>query len=306
MAGGIWEAMHEQATARAVLRPDGTLMVSSATSDIGTGTYTIMTQIAAEALGLPIEGVTFQLGDSSLPAAPIEGGSMTASSVGTAVIAVCDKIKKRLFTLARTAKNSPLASVRVKDLRLTDGRVVSAADPARGILVADLMQRARLSAIDEKATPKTPKQHEDYSLYSHSAVFAEVKVDEDLGTVQVSRVVSAVAGGRVINPKTARNQIAGSIVWGIGMALQEHSVLDHELGRFMTHNLADYHFPVNADVHDIDVVFVDEHDEVINPLGAKGLGEIGLVGVAAAIANAVFHATGRRVRELPITVDKLL
>ena len=306
MAGGIWEAMHEEATARAVLTDDGKLTVSSATADIGTGTYTVMTQIAAESFGLPIEDVTFKLGDSSLPTAPIEGGSMTASSVGTAVIAACDKVRDRLFTLARTVHGSPLAGVRRKDMRLADGRVVSVTEPSRGMAVTDLMRHGRRSVIDEKVTSKPPKQHEKYSLYSHSAVFAEVKVDEDLGTVQVSRVVSAVAGGRVLNPKTARNQIAGSIVWGIGMALQEHSVMDHAFGRFMTHDLADYHFPVNADVHDIDVIFVDEHDEIINPLGAKGLGEIGLVGVAAAIANAVFHATGRRVRDLPITLDKLL
>jgi xanthine dehydrogenase YagR molybdenum-binding subunit len=137
-------------------------------------------------------------------------------------------------------------------------------------------------------------------------VFAEVRVDEALGTVRVTRVVSAVAGGRVLNPKTARSQIVGGIVQGIGMALHEESVLDHRLGRFMTRHLADYHVPVHADVPDLDVIFVDERDEIVNPLGAKGLGEIGLVGVAAAIANAVHHATGRRVRDLPITLDKLL
>jgi aerobic-type carbon monoxide dehydrogenase small subunit (CoxS/CutS family) len=137
-------------------------------------------------------------------------------------------------------------------------------------------------------------------------VFVEVWVDEELGSITVPRVVSAVAGGRVLNPKTARSQIMGSVVWGIGMALEEESVLDHVVGRFMTHNLADYHIPVHADVHDIDVIFVDERDEIVNPLGAKGLGEIGLVGVGAAIANAIYHATGWRIRDLPITLDKLL
>jgi xanthine dehydrogenase YagR molybdenum-binding subunit len=272
----------ERASARAVLSADGRLTVSSATADIGTGTYTIMTQIAAETLGLPIENVTFQLGDSALSAAPIEGGSWTASSVGSAVKAACDKLRERLFDLAR---------------RLDDSRAVS---------LTDVMRHSGIETIEEEATSEPSKKQEDYALYSHSAVFAEVQVDEDLGTVRVTRIVSAVAGGRVLNPKTARSQILGSIVWGIGMALEEESVLDHAFGRFMTHNLADYHIPVNADVHDIDVIFVDEHDEVINPLGAKGLGEIGLVGVAAAIANAVFHATGRRVRDLPITLDKLL
>jgi xanthine dehydrogenase YagR molybdenum-binding subunit len=143
-------------------------------------------------------------------------------------------------------------------------------------------------------------------MCTHSAVFVEVKVDEDLGTVKVTRVVSAIAGGRVLNPKTARSQILGAVVWGMGMALEEESVMDQKLGRFMNHSLAEYHVPVSADVQDIEVLFVEEKDEIVNPLGAKGLGEIGIVGVAAAIANAIFHATGKRVRNLPITPDKLL
>ena len=278
MATGIWEAMQVPATAKARLTADGTLTVSSATADIGTGTYTIMTQIAAQTLGLPISNVTFVLGDSTLPAAPIEGGSWTAASVGSAVKAACDKVRERLS-------------------RLGDGHAMS---------LTDLMRRSGIVSIEEQATTEPSKAHEQYSLYTHSAVFAEVRVDEDLGSVTVSRIVSAVAGGRVLNPKTARSQIVGAIVGGIGMALQEESVLDHAVGRFMTRNLADYHFPVHADVHDIEVIFVDERDDIVNPLGAKGLGEIGLVGVGAAIANAVYHATGKRVRDLPITLDQLL
>jgi xanthine dehydrogenase YagR molybdenum-binding subunit len=284
MAGGIWEAMQESATARAVLTADGTLTVSAATADIGTGTYTIMTQIAAETLGLPLEAVTFQLGDSHLPAAPIEGGSWTAASVGSAVKAACEKVRERVAALAR---------------RL-DGPA-----PDGGVPLTEIMRRSGVGTLREEATTEPSPRHQDYALYTHSAVFAEVHVDEALGTVRVTRVVSAVAGGRVLNPKTARNQIVGGIVQGIGMALHEESVLDHALGRFMTRHLADYHIPVHADVPDVDVIFVDERDEIVNPLGAKGLGEIGLVGVAAAIANAVHHATGRRVRDLPITLDKL-
>lgn len=145
-----------------------------------------------------------------------------------------------------------------------------------------------------------------YTRSTHSAVFVEEEVDEDLGTVKVSRAVSAIAGGRIINPKTARSQIIGGMVWGISKALEEESMMDHTLGRFMNHTLAEYHVAVNADIHDLDVIFVDETDTVVNPLGAKGLGEIGIVGMPAAIANAIFHATGKRVRELPITLDKLL
>jgi xanthine dehydrogenase YagR molybdenum-binding subunit len=282
MATGVWDAWQQEATARAVLTADGRLTVSSATADIGTGTYTIMTQIAAETLRLPMEAVTFRLGDSTLPTSPIEGGSATASSVGPAVKAACDKVRRRLNKLARSLDGDPGSSVQ------------------------EIMRRAGVASIDEKAIVKPSKTQEPYSLYAHSAVFAEVHVDEDLGTVRVTRVVSAVAAGRILNPKTARSQVLGGVVWGIGMALQEDSVLDDEVGRFMTHNLADYHVPVNADVRDIDVIFVDERDEIVNPLGVKGVGEIGLVGVAAAIANAVYHATGRRVRDLPITLDKLL
>jgi len=306
MATGVWEAMQVEAAARAELTADGRLTLSSATADIGTGAYTIMTQIAADALGLPISNVRFVLGDSTLPASPIEGGSWTAASVGSAVKAACDKVRKRLFDLARGLDGSPFAAAAIDDVTFVDGHMRSSIAGGQALSLSDVMRRSGISSLEEQASTEPSKIQEDYSLYTHSAVFVEVRVDEELGSVTIPRVVSAVAGGRVLNPKTARSQIAGSIVWGIGMALQEESVLDHAIGRFMTHNLADYHVPVHADVHDVDVIFVDERDEVVNPLGAKGLGEIGLVGVGAAIANAIYHATGRRVRDLPITLDKLL
>jgi xanthine dehydrogenase YagR molybdenum-binding subunit len=156
--------------------------------------------------------------------------------------------------------------------------------------------------VSERPSPKRKK----ISCYAHSAVFVEVHIDEDFGTIRVPRVVTAVTSGSVVNPKTARNQVMGGIVWGIGMALEEESVIDHAFGRFMNHTLAEYHVPVNADVHDIEVIFVEEQDLVVNPLGVKGLGEIGIVGVAAAIANAVYHATGKRIRDLPIRLDKVM
>lgn len=281
MAGGVWEAMQVPASARAVLTADGKLTVSSATGDIGTGTYTVMTQIAAEALGLPMEDVTFTLGDSSLPAAPVQGGSFTVASVGSAVKAACDKLRERLLGLGRQ----------------TGG---DAASPA------DVVRRRGLEAVEEEASVEPPPALERYSRYAHSAVFAEVRVDEDLGTVRVSRVVSAVAAGRILSPKMARSQVSGAIVGGIGMALEEESLIDQAFGRFMNHSLAEYHVPVNADVPDIEVIFVEERDDVVNSLGAKGLAEIGIVGVAAAIANAVFHATGTRIRALPIRLEMLL
>jgi xanthine dehydrogenase YagR molybdenum-binding subunit len=169
------------------------------------------------------------------------------------------------------------------------------------------MRHGEVNSIEkESSASPNPLKQLQYTMNTHSAVFAEVKVDEDLGTIQVTRVVSAIASGRILNPKTARSQIMGAIVWGIGMALQEESVIDQNFGRFMNHNLAEYHVPVNADVHEIDMIFVEENDSIVNPIGVKGLGEIGIVGVAGAIANAVFHATGKRIRDLPITLDKLL
>jgi xanthine dehydrogenase YagR molybdenum-binding subunit len=306
MASGVWEASQRPASARAVLTADGRLTVSSATADIGTGTYTIMTQIAADVLGLPLDRVTFKLGDSALPDAPVEGGSFTASSVGSAVLAVCHKLRARLLQLARKVDGSPLAGAGPGDVTFADQAIRSRADPSRSVSFADALRRGGLDALEEEAPAERPPNQKRYARYTHSAVFAEVKIDAELGTLRVTRVVTAAAVGRVLNPKTAESQILGGIVWGIGMALEEESVIDQAFGRFMNHDLAGYHVPVNADVHSLEVIFVEERDEIVNVLGAKGLGEIGIVGVAAAVANAVFHATGRRVRDLPITLDKLL
>jgi xanthine dehydrogenase YagR molybdenum-binding subunit len=306
LAGGVWEAMQQSASAKAILTADGKLTVYCATADIGTGTYTIMTQLAAELLGLPLENVTFKLGDSALPQAPVEGGSFTASTVGSAVKAVCDKLRKMLFDVARRRQKSALKNASITEVVFADGRVELLADSNAGYSIRELMRDGKVPVIEAEASAEPGSKRDKHSCYSHSAIFAEVKVDEDFGTISVSRVVSAVAAGRILNPKTARSQIMGGIVWGIGMALEEESILDHNFGRFMNHNLADYHIPVNADVHDITVLFVDEPDAAVNPLGVKGVGELGIVGVAAAIANAVYHATGHRIRSLPITLDKIL
>lgn len=307
MATGIWEANQMPARAEAVLLVNGKLRVSSATADIGTGTYTIMTQIAADTLGMPLEDVTFKLGDTDMPVAPIQGGSWTAATVGTAVKTVCEELAKKLFKLARKMPDSPFASASFSDVVFVDKMIQLKKDSLMAVSLQSIVDSNGGAAVRHTSTglPNMLKQRK-YTRSAHSAVFAEVTVDEDLGTVRVTRIVSAVAGGRILNPKTARSQILGGMVWGISKALEEESVMDHTFGRFMNHSLAEYHVAVNADVHDLDVIFVDEHDEIVNPLGVKGLGEIGLVGVPAAIANAVFHATGKRIRQLPITLDKLL
>lgn len=306
MATAAWEASQQEASAKARLTADGKLIVSSATADIGTGTYTVMTQLAAETLGLELEAVTFKLGDSTLPKAPLEGGSWTVSSVGSAVKKACDAVGEKLLEAAKKAENSLFSKATMNDVAFESGMLVLKSDESIKVPILEIMQQSNTDAIEEQVTSTPADKQKKYAPYTHAAVFAEVKVDEDFGTITVSRVVSAVAAGRVINTKTGRNQVLGGIVWGIGMALEEESLLDHTFGRFMNHNLAEYHVTVNADVHDIDVIFVEEHDDIVNPIGAKGLGEIGIVGVAAAISNAVYHATGKRIRSLPITLDKVM
>jgi xanthine dehydrogenase YagR molybdenum-binding subunit len=307
MASGMWEAMMEKTSARATLTIDGRLEVGTATADIGTGTYTILTQIAADALGLPMEKVTARIGDSSLPMSPVEGGSWTAASAGSAVHVACNAVRGTLFKYARGMDASPLANAEIGRVAFRGGRMELIADPSRYVTIQDAMRAGGVDRIEaeETAAPSRINQLR-YAAYTHSAIFAEVRVDEELGRVRVTRIVDAVAAGKILNPKTARSQILGGVVFGIGMALTEESMMDHNLGRFMNHNIAEYHVPVNADIHDIEVIFVEEHEDKINPLGVKGLGEIGIVGTAAAIANAVYHATGKRIRHLPITVDKII
>ncbi len=304
MATGVWEALQVPIAVRIGLTANGHAEVSCATSDIGTGTYTIMAQVAADMLGLPLENVSVRLGDSTLPQSPVEGGSWIAASVANGIATTSGAIRRELLRLAKQMPNSSLADLSPDDVRLSDGRLVCGKDPARAVSIADAMRHGGVDRIEQEETTRFAKD-EAHAHNTHSAVFAEVKVDEELGVVRVTRVVNAVAAGRILNTKTASSQILGGVVWGIGMALHEETLLDHAFGRVMNANIAEYHVPVNADINDIEVIFVDEPDETINRLGIKGLGEIGIVGVAAAIANAVYHATGRRVRDLPITLDKI-
>ena len=307
MATGVWEALHVKSSARAVLSAGPRLEIASATADIGTGTYTIMAQIAAEMLGVPIENVTARLGDSLLPTSAVEGGSWTAASTGAAVQAACDSVRKQVFKLARGMESSPLANADLDHVEFVDGAIRRKGDPSQAVPIDAALRSGGVEKIEaEEAVRPGMISQMRYARYTHSAIFAEVRVDEQLNVIRVMRVVNAVAAGRILNPKTAGSQILGGVVWGIGMALHEETMPDHALGRFMNHNLAEYHIPANADIRDIDVIFVEENDPEINPLGVKGVGEIGIVGTAAAIGNAIYHATGKRVRDLPITIDKLM
>jgi xanthine dehydrogenase YagR molybdenum-binding subunit len=303
MATGVWDAFQAPITVRVVLSANGHAEVACATSDIGTGTYTIMAQVAADMLGLPLDNISIRLGDSTLPQSPVEGGSWIAASVSNGIATTADAIRGELLRLARLVPNSPLAGAAPGDIGLADGKLVDRRDTSRAVSIVDAMRHGAVDRVEREITTN-PADDASRAHNAHSAVFAEVKVDEQLGVIRVTRIVSAVAAGRILNRKTASSQILGGVVWGIGMALHEETLIDHKLGRIMNANFAEYHVPVNADVHDIKVIFVDETDDS-NPLGVKGVGEIGIVGVAAAIANAVYHATGKRVRDLPITLDKL-
>ena len=280
VATGTWGAFQAPASVRVTLKSDGTALIESAASDMGPGTYTTITMIAAETLNLPMEKVKFELGNSDLPQAPVHGGSLTTASVGTAVQECCQKIMKKVAELG----GNPEA-----------------------VYFGEILRKSNTDKIVEThdSAPNFGERGK-YSIASHGAQFVEVKVDEDLGIIKVTRVVEATAAGKVINPKGAHSQEMGGAVWGIGMALHEETEIDHRYGRIMNPTLAGYHVPVNADVFQVDTMFVEEDDKIVNALGVKGMGELGMVGIPAAIANAIFHATGKRIRNLPITPDKLL
>ncbi|CAJ0744301.1 Aldehyde oxidoreductase molybdenum-binding subunit PaoC [Ralstonia edaphis] len=303
MATATYPANRSAAGATARYLPDGTAQVESGSQDLGTGTYTVMTQVAADAMGMPVDRVHFSLGDTRMPEAPVSGGSQSVASVSPAVQAAGQQARDALIAAAIADASSPLHGLAAEDITVADG-VLAARSGAREPVAAVVARHGRPIEVTAKVQPGEEKQK--FSMHSFGAVFVEVHVDADLGVVRVPRIVGSYGVGRLLNAKTGRSQLMGGIVWGMGMALFEESLLDTRYGRIVNNNLAEYHVPVNADVPDIDILVLDEADAYVNPLGAKGIGEIGITGVPAAIANAVYHATGRRVRELPITLDKLI
>jgi xanthine dehydrogenase YagR molybdenum-binding subunit len=240
--------------------------------------------------------------------APIEGGSSHVTTVGGGVHGACDKLKATMLKMAQSDAGHIFKGKKINQVEFNDGRIHLRGKPDNGIDLSAMLARAGKERVEEKffMTPQMLKQRK-YARSVHQAVFVEVRVNELLGMVRVTRVVSAVAAGRIISAKTAASQVSGAVVWGISEALHEETFTDHRLGRFMNHNFAEYHVAANADIHDIQVIFADEEDRIVSKqLGAKGVGEIGLMGVSAAIANAIFHATGKRLRSTPITPDKIL
>jgi xanthine dehydrogenase YagR molybdenum-binding subunit len=275
MATSTYPTHRMPAAVRVRVGANGTALVQVGTQDLGTGTYTVMSQIAADELGIPVDRIQFELGDSAFPHAPVSGGSMTVASVGPAVKAACEAVRAKLQ-----------------------------GDP--GASLPELLARHNMEFVDGTSEAKPGDEEKRYAMHAFGAQFAEVRIDADLGEIRVSRFVGAFDAGRVMNAKTARSQLIGGIVYGLGMALLEETHVDGETGRIVNANIAEYLVPVNADVPDIQTIIVPNDELISNPLGAKGIGELPMVGVAAAVANAVYHATGVRVRKVPIRIEDLL
>ncbi len=293
------------AAARVELRADGTAVGLSSAHEMGMGTATAQAQNLADRLGLPFERVRFEYGDSTQPAGPMAGGSNSTISVAAAVTAATDALKKKLHGLVGEDEASPLVGTRFDEVEFGDGRIHRKDDPTRGEPFEAILKRFEMESIEADGKAAPGMESMKYSMHSYGAQFSEVRVDEETGEVRVSRFLGVFDCGTIVNPKTASSQFRGGIVMGIGMALTEEALFDDRLGRIVNPSLAEYHVPVNLDVPHVDVHFLDIPDPH-TPLGAHGIGEIGITGVAASIANAVFNATGRRIRDLPITLDKLL
>lgn len=306
MATAVYPTRRSASNASARLNADGTFSVDAGTQDLGTGTYTIMTQIAAATFGVPPQKVKFRLGDTELPQTPVSGGSQTAASTGSAVYLAGQALREKLIQMAVTETGSPLGGANEQDVVLDGGRLYAKGKPNKAITFQELLSRSGKPYVEAQAKAQPGDEKKEYSMYSFGAQFAEVHVDADLGQTRVVRMLGCFGAGKILNAKTARSQLLGGMIWGVSMALYEDAVLDERLGRWVNNNLAEYHVPTNLDIGNLEAIWVDEKDTHINPLGAKGIGEIGITGAAAAVANAIYHATGIRIRELPITPDKLL
>jgi xanthine dehydrogenase YagR molybdenum-binding subunit len=302
-ATSTYPTNRQPASVRVRLDRAGNVVVQSGTQDIGTGTYTVMTQVASDSLGIPVQRIRFELGDSSLPPAPFSGGSQTVASVGPAVQAACAALLDKIKDLALADGGAGWRGQSREALQIRDGLLIG---PDRRMPIGSLLEKSGQPFIEAEVQSKPGEEKQRYSMHAFGAQFAEVRVDQDLGVIRVSRYVGAFDAGHVLNTKTARSQLIGGITYGIGMALLEETLVDGETGRIVNANVAEYVMPVNADIPDIQTIIVADDDTKSNPLGAKGIGELPMVGVAAAIANAVYHATGVRVRKVPIRIEDVL
>ncbi len=306
MAGGVFNASRGRAQAMARLSADGTVLVQSAVTDSGPGTSTSMAIIAAESLGIPVSKIVFELGDSSLPPGPTQGGSTTTSTLGSAVYLACEKIKEKLVELAVKDEIFAGEGTASGDYTFVNESLISKKDSSKKMLFTSLLARNSLPLVEATENSGPDEKARAYASFSYSVHFVKILVNPRTGMMKIDKIVVAGDAGKIISPKTAESQMIGGAVGGIGMALTEEGVLDNRYGRWINNNFADYHVPVHADVPEIKALFVNKPDPILNPIGAKGMGEIALIGFAAAVANAVYHATGKRVRELPILPDKII
>jgi xanthine dehydrogenase YagR molybdenum-binding subunit len=303
MASSLYPAHRGRASVKVRFQADGTAQVSSATQDLGTGTWTVLAIVGADSLGLPIEKIRTELGDSALPPAPTSGGSVSVGSVTPAIQKAAESAKKKLIQLSIRNKKSPFFGMKMDDVTYKDGEIVGEGKSADFGSVLNAIGRSAVEAV-ETAAPG--EEEEKYAFNSFGAQFCELKVNRWTGEVRLQRITSVMDIGTVVNLKAARSQIIGGIVFGIGMALLERSVLEEKTGRYANANFAEYLVATNADVPNVDVHFINKPDTIFNPIGARGIGEIGITGMPSAIANAVYNATGKRVREFPILPEKLL
>jgi xanthine dehydrogenase YagR molybdenum-binding subunit len=296
-----------QAEARAVLRQDGSGVMETGAHDMGQGAATVLAQIAADGLGLDPGQVEFRTGTSDLPDAGIAGGSAHTATAGMAIHNAGAAVIAKLAELAMRDDRSPLFGAGNAGVIARDARLFRLDDEGHSDSYADILGRAGLTEIEARGKSSAdPAAQATYAMHAHGAVFAEVKVDPDLGQIRLTRVVGAFAAGRIINPRLVRSQLLGGMIWGLSFALHEQAVMDRRSGRTLNANLAEYHIPVNADVPSLQALMIEEHDPHVNALGIKGVGEIGITGSAGAVANAVWHATGSRVRRFPIRIEDLV
>jgi len=305
MATATYPAYRAASSAIVRLNPDGSVFVGSATHEIGTGTYTVLAQIASEVLGIDLSRIEVKTGDTNLPPAIYSGGSLTVATVGSAVHAAAEQVKQQVVQSAIRDQRSPLHLAAPEEIVAIEGQLRRAASDA-GESYTAILARSGGRPVEATVEAKPDKAIDEYSTRSFGAVFAEIAVDPDFYSVHVRRFTGVYDVGRLINQKAGINQLSGGAIWGISMALYEGAVMDTRYGRIVNSDLSEYHLPVNADIGEMDISVLDVPDFKFNPMGARGVGELGIPGAAAAVVNAVFHATGKRIRDLPITIDKLL
>jgi xanthine dehydrogenase YagR molybdenum-binding subunit len=311
MGTGCFGSFRWGATVKAIVQRNGDLLLQCSVNDMGPGTATMMTKIASDSMGLPVKQIKIQMGSTGLPPGPTQGGSATTANVGSAVFEVCSEVKTKIAEMSNREGSvfhtSRIHNIKPEDLVYADGYVSLAKDSKIKVSYSDLFSQNNIQQLELTRESKGGGPNaEKYSMYSYSVHFVKLMVHSHTGIVKIVKIVSCADAGAIINSTTAGSQMIGGVVGGIGMALMEEVVIDQRYGKFINNNLADYHVPVNADIPEIEVLFVNKKDPYTNPLGSKGIGEISLIGVAPAVANAVFNATGKRIRSLPITPDKLI